>query len=347
MHVTQMFRFTALISGWIFALFLSTTAHAQTHAVRLSINNSSSVAVQPNAGSSANDLSIAYFAGDILGQSNRRVMQLRVADPVLCADFNTVQSDSNVRLRLVDSNQLFVDGGDGRGFRGALPLNDEVGGSRLIIDPADANKRVLNVATQATLKCSVFPGGVLPVIQAAASTLLAPEGVDLIFANGLETVVGTDLVTTISTPASARAGDAVLYTIRVQNIGTGTANNVQMRDFFRKPVVGSPNPGLLNGSWNCTAESSASCSQASGTGYIFQTGATLPTGTALTFNVTRTLSNASAPILGSKFRVQAAAFSQPSENEVNRNNNAFASSAIQVVNSVAPTPKSLSKRSKD
>lgn len=153
--------------------------------------------------------------GDVVGQSNRRVMQLRVADPVLCADFNTVQSDSNVRLRLVDSNQLFVDGGDGRGFRGALPLANVSGGSRLIIDPADANKRIINVATQATLKCSVFPGGVLPVIQPAASSLQAPEGIDLIFANGLETVVGTDLVTTVSTPASARAGDAVLYTIRV------------------------------------------------------------------------------------------------------------------------------------
>ena len=347
MHLIQLLRFAALTSCSIFGLFLSTEAHAQTHAVRLSINNSSSVAFQPNAGSNANDLSIAYFVGDVVGQSNRRVMQLRVADPVLCADFNTVQSDSNVRLRLVDSNQLFVDGGDGRGFRGALPLTNNSGGSRLIVDPADANKRIINVATQATLKCSVFPGGVLPVIQPTASSLQAPEGVDLIFANGLETVLGTDLVTTVSTPVSARAGDAMLYTIRVQNIGAGTANNVQVRDFFSKPVVGSTNPGLLDGSWTCTAESSASCSQADGTGYIFQSTATLPTGTALTFNVTRTLSNATAPTIGATFRVQAAAFSQPSENEVNRSNNAFASSAIQVVSTVASTTKSVSKRAKN
>jgi len=332
MNFTQSALCNASTCALILGLLLSTTSGAQNRPVRLSINSSSTVAFQSNAGLNANGLSIAYFAGNVVGQSNRRVMQLRVADPVLCADFNTVQSDSSVRLRLVDSNQLFVDGGDGRGFRGALPLANETGGSRLSMDPADATKRILNVGTQATLKCSVFPGGTLPVIQPAASSKQAPEGVDFIFANGFETVLGTELVTAISTPASASAGNAVMYTIRIQNIGAGTANNVQVRDFFTKPVAGSPNPGLLDGSWTCNAEGSASCSQASGSGYVFQSAATLPTGTAITFSVTRILSNATAPTAGATFRVQAAAFSQPSENEVNRNNNAFASGAIQVVN---------------
>ena len=328
------------------AIALSVSAHAQNRPVRLSINNSSSVALQANASANPSDLSMAYFAGNLTTQSNRRVMQVRVADPVLCADFNTVQSDSNVRLRLIDANQMFIDGGDGRGFRGLLPLVNETGGIRLNMDPADSNKRILNVSTQATLKCSVFPGGLLPVVQPTASSKEAPEGGDLIFANGFETSLtpGTELVTTISTLPSARAGDTVVYTVRVENIGSGTANSVQVRDFFTKPVAGSPNPGLLDGNWTCNAEGSASCSQPNGTGYIFQSGATLPSGTALTFNVSRILSNATAPTTGATFRVQAAAFSLPSEGEIDRANNAFASNTIQVVTNVAPLIAGLTTR---
>lgn len=316
----------------ILGILLSAFCGAQNRPVRLSINNSSTVAFQSNTGLNASGLSIAYFAGNAVGQSNRRVMQLRVADPVLCADFNTVQSDAHVRLRLVDANQMFVDGGDGRGFRGALPLSNETGGSRLSMDPVNASKRILNVGTQASLKCAVFPGGILPLVQPAKSSSEAPEGVDLIFASSFETLPNTDLATTISTPASASAGNNVVYSIRVQNNGSGTANNLQVRDFFTKPVAGSASPGLLNGSWTCTADATASCSQASGLGYIFQSSATLPSGTGITLTVARALSNATAPTVGATFRVQAAAFSLPSENEINRNNNAFASSTIQVIN---------------
>ena len=320
------------------AIMLSVSAQAQNRPVRLSINNSSTVAFQGN-GAGPNGLSMAYFAGDVVVQSNRRLMQLRVADPVLCADFNTIQSDSNVRLRLVDANQMFIDGGDGRGFRGLLPLVSESGGIRLNMDPADSNKRILNVNTQSTLKCSVFPGGILPAIQPATLSKRAPEAAgDFIFANGFETSLtpGTELVTTINTLPSARAGDAVVYTVRVENLGAGTASNVQVRDFFTKPVTSSSIPGLLDGSWTCNAEGSASCSQASGTGYIFQSGANLPSGTAITFNVSRVLSNATAPTTGATFRVQAAAFSQPSEGEINQANNAFASNTILVVTNIAP-----------
>ncbi len=347
MNFIQMVPCTALSSGWILGILLSTTSAAQNRPVRLSINNSSTVAFQPNAGSNANELSIAYFAGDTVGQANRRLIQLRVADPVLCADFNTIQSDSNVRLRLIDANQMFVDGGDGRGFRGALPLFNESGGSRLSMDPNDSNRRILNVGTQATLKCSVFPGGILPVVQPNAFSKGAPKaGGDLIFADGFETSVtpGTELVTKITTLPSALAGDAVVYTVRVENLGAGTASNVQVRDFFTKPVAGSANPGLLDGSWTCNGEGSASCSQASGSGYIFQSGANLPSRTAITFNVARVLSTATTPTTGAVFRVQAAAFSQPSEGEINQANNSYASNPIQVVTNIAPQISGLLTR---
>ena len=185
------------------------------------------------------------------------------------------------------------------------------------------------------------------MIQPTAFSKRAPDaGGDFIFANGFETSLtpGTELVTTITSLPSARAGDAVVYTIRVENLGAGTASNVQVRDFFTKPVAGSPNPGLLDGSWTCNGEGSASCSQASGSGYIFQSGANLPSGTAITFNVSRVLSNATTPTTGAVFRVQAAAFSQLSEGEINQANNSFASNPIQVVTNIAPQISGLLTR---
>jgi uncharacterized repeat protein (TIGR01451 family) len=345
------------------------SVHAQSRPVRLSINNSSTVAFQANSGTGPNDLSMAYFAGNLVGQANRRLMQLRVADPVLCADFTVGQPDSTVRMRLVDSNQL-IQGGDTRGFQGLSPLVSETGGIRLSLDPSDSNKRVLNIGTEASLKCSVFPNGALPPLQPVTEKREAAAG-DLIFADGFETPVipGTELVTTfigtvedpdlVPFPATARAGDAVIYRIRVKNIGAGTANNVQVRDFFNKPttasvvpgfgtVIGTLNPGTLDGTWTCTGSTSAagtaSCSQPTGNGYVFESGATIPSQAELIFNISRVLSNATAPTTGAQFRFQAAAFSQPSENEVNRVNNAIASNLLTVVTNIPPTVGGLLTR---
>ncbi len=308
------------------AIVLSVSAQAQNRPVRLSINNSSTVAFQSDVtGANDNGRSIAYFAGNVAGQANRRVMQLRVADPVLCADFNTNQSDSVVRLRLVDANQMFVDGGDGRGFRGLSPFFNETGGIRFIIDPADSNKRILNVSTELNLKCVVFPGGALPEVQPSASSKDAPEAFGD-FSDGFE-AVGTDLKTTISLPAQTLVNGVTEYTIRVDNFGPGTARNVQVRDFFINPISGQ-----LNGTWTCAREGGATCSEPSGDSYIYQSGATLPSGSALVFTVRRVLRNTEGT-----FRVQAAAFSQPSENETNNADNAVASNPIQAVTNIAPT----------
>ena len=307
------------------AIVISVSAHAQQNRpVRLSINNSSTVAFQPSiSGANDNGLSMAYFAGDVAGQANRRVMQLRVADPVLCADFNTVQSDSVVRLRLVDPNRMIL-GGDERGFRGLVPLFNDTGGIRYIIDPADPNKRILKVSTQPTLKCAVFPGGGLPTVQPEAFSTGAPEAFGD-FADGFE-AVGTDLKTTISLPAQTLVNGVTEYTVRVDNSGPGTARNVQVRDFFINPI-----PGQLNGTWTCATQGGATCSEPSGDNYIYQSGATLPSGSALVFTLRRVLRNAEGT-----FRVQAAAFSQPSENEANNADNAVVSDPIQAVTNIAP-----------
>ena len=84
------------------ALFFASGAQAQSRPVRLQINNASTVAFQSDA-AGANGQSIAYFANNTATASNRRVMQLRVADPVLCADYTTSQIDDVVRLRITDA----------------------------------------------------------------------------------------------------------------------------------------------------------------------------------------------------------------------------------------------------
>lgn len=340
--------------GLIGALSIAATIPSALAApVRLSINNSASVAIQNSAGAGANDLSIAYFAGDTVGQANRRLLQLRLADPVLCAEFPNSQADSTVRFRLVDANQM-IQGNDERGFRGLQPLNSDNGGIRLRAagpnpDPIDVGKNLLRLSTESFLPCYVFPGGTLANVQPQGNegeSARGPDGGDLIFTNNFETplATGIELVTTISVPTSARAGDPVSYVVRVENVGQVGATGVQVRDFFKKPEAGSSNPGLTDGNWTCATSGTAECSEGSGTGYIYQSGATIPSGSALIFATTKTLSNATTPNVGSRFRIQAAAFSRPTDNEPNRANNAFASSQIEVVTNVAPTISGLTTR---
>lgn len=321
--------------------------------VRLSINNSASVAIQNSAGAGANDLSIAYFAGNTVGQANRRLLQLRLADPVLCAEFGNSQADSTVRFRLVDANNL-IQGSDQRGFRGLQPLNSDNGGIRLRAagpnpDAIDVGKNLLRLSTESFLPCYVFPGGALANVQPQGNLgdeTRSQRGGDLIFANGFELPLapGIELVTTISVPTSARAGDPVSYVIRVENVGQVGATGVQVRDFFKKPEAGSSNPGLTDGNWTCATAGTAECSEGVGTGYIYQSNASIPSGSALVFATTKVLSNATAPNVGSRFRVQAAAFTRPTDNEPNRANNAAASAQIEVVTNVAPTISGLTTR---
>lgn len=340
--------------GLIGALSIATSIpSAMAVPVRLSINNSASVAIQNNAGAGANDLSIAYFAGNTPDQANRRLLQVRLADPMLCAEFANSQADSTVRFRLVDPNQL-IQGNDQRGFRGLQPLVSDTGGIRLRAagpnpDAIDVGKNLLRLSTQSFLPCYVFPGGALANVQpqgASGESNRAPDGGDLIFTNSFETALaaGIELVTTISVPTSARGGDPVAYVVRVDNVGQVGATGVQVRDFFMKPVAGSANPGLTDGNWTCATTGTAECSEGSGTGYIYQSNATIPSGASLIFATNKTLSNTTPPTVGSRFRIQAAAFSRPTDNEPNRANNAAASAQVEVVTNVAPTISGLTTR---
>jgi hypothetical protein len=332
------------------AIALPIMANAQNRPVKLSINGSAQIAFKPN-GAGADGQSIAYYANDDVAQARRRTLQLRLAEPMLCADSTQNTSDSNVRLRLVDSNNLvqtslrFSAGNTAeavsRGLQGleAYVTATDTGGMRLRIDPADSSKRVLNLTTKSSLRCFVFPAGVASNIEPVADAK-ALSG-DTIFANGFEdigTTNGLDLVTTITAPGTILANADMLYSVRVQNNGNGSAAEVQVRDFYPREAGGAT-PGLLQGSWTCSGTGGASCSEtgSSTDPYMFQSEAFIPAGGALVFNITRRLGNSPAPGVGSTFRVQAAAFSRPTDNEVVLANNAASSNLISVSNNSPPS----------
>lgn len=320
---------------------VTSASYAQTRPVRLSINNSPSVALKNNnAALAQNGLSIAYFANPAA-----RLLQLRLAEPVLCASFVANPVAGQVRMRLVDTNGLIQ--GEAGGFPGLdqYIASTDSGGIRYVLDPADSSKRLLRVTTKPELKCYAFPGG-SSALAAGQPAKAAPDG-DVIFVNGFENtqVAGVDLATSISVPQSARAGDDVVYTVDVSNQGNGGGTEVQVRDYFPQRSSDPVGPVLQSGSWTCTASNGAACSEASGTGYVYQSAALIPSGGRLLISVRRRLDNSPVPGVGTSFRVQAAAFSRTAENEANSANNPAASGAISVINNSPPVVSGLANSS--
>jgi uncharacterized repeat protein (TIGR01451 family) len=314
--------------------------------VQLKVNNLLPIrlkANEPGAAIAQDGQSVAYFANNVPGQLNRRTLQVRLAEPLLCADFSTAVSDDRLRLRLVQSNNDIQDFGT-RGFAGLVNFNagNDSGGVRYQHDPLNANLSFLKVSTD-TLVCYDFSS-------------------DFLFSDGFETnnrnltsnnafsdssgqrsaLADLDLVTSIRTPdgsllSSARPGTALNYVITVSNNGTISANNVQVRDYFPKrtnAANGNPNGAAFdNGSWVCTATGGASCGAASGSNYVFLSNASIPAFGSLRIAVNRTLSNSPNLPAGTPFSLQAAAFAAPSENEDITGNNAISIPMTAVTNS--------------
>jgi uncharacterized repeat protein (TIGR01451 family) len=325
--------------------------------VQLKVNNLVPVRLKPNDTTvtpSQNGQSVAYFANNTVGQSNRRTLQVRLAEPFLCADFSPAGvSVDRLRLRLVQSNGD-IQGSDVRGFGGLQNLVPgtanvaDAGGIRYSYDPSNANLSLLKISTD-TLVCYdlsadvLFSDGFESINRNTAIVSSAGDGTAQ---RGAE----VDLSTSIRTPAgallsSARPGAALEYVITVTNNGSSPANSVQVRDYFPKrtnAANGNPNGAAFDsGSWLCTAAGGASCGTASGSDYVFLSNATIPASGSLRISVNRNLSN--SPILpaGTQFSLQAAAFVAPSESEIVTNNNALSIPVTAVTNS-APTVVILS-----
>jgi len=314
--------------------------------VQLKVNNLQPIRLKANdlsAVPSQNGQSVAYFASNA-AQDNRRTLQVRLAQPFLCADFSAGVPIDRLRLRLVQSNGD-IQGSDIRGFAGLQNFNagSDSGGIRYQYEPSNPNLSYLRVATD-TLVCYDF----------------APDSPDIDFRDGFESaartlnnafgddssergqVAGVDISTNIRTLSgqlltTARPGAQLDYVIAVNNNGSVAASSVQVRDYFpkRTNVVNGNAIGAAfdNGTWTCTATGGASCGSSSGSNYVFLPNASIPPSGSLRIVVSRNLSNAPALLAGTAFSLQAAAFVGPSVGEIVTTNNAVSVSLVAVTNS--------------
>jgi uncharacterized repeat protein (TIGR01451 family) len=293
--------------------------------VRLSINGSQPILLQTN-GTGEFGKTIAYFAS---AQPQNGLLRLRVAQPVLCADFGS--GTSGVPLQIIDPNgDTQVTGNANNTFyglgalvRAELPSSD-TGGVRFVKDPSTTNgERLLRVSTKPSLQCFSTASGQFVKAAGAfepATNAAAPKALDVILANGFED--NSDLEVTVTGVSTIAAGAALTYSLNVRNLGSVGYSGVQVRDFFPKSAgVAVGQPYLANGTWSCVATGGGICGSVSAAGAIYDPGATIPAGALLTYTAVRTVGNSPLPADGTQMTILGAAFSRPSDNEPNLTNN--------------------------
>ena len=299
---------SALASGSAPAADKSVTAGP----VGLSINNSGRVGL-------ATATNIDYLNRSIA--DGRRNVALRLAQPMLCADFATPPGGAvnPVSLTYVDTNL------DAFG-----PLYGGITSFDYFTNGAAAG--LFKVSAGGDLACCVMsPAANASCFQGVNGGAVA----EAVFASGFEGVSAlqpegstpANLSVTVSGPTSATPGANFDYTIVVTNIGGTSVSGVQVRDWYPKLAGGFPAP-LATGSWSCAASGGASCGTAAGTGNIALTAVSLPAGASISFSVSRQLNAGST--LGAQFSVSAAAFAPPSAGEtVLGNNQGVLSAGVQ------------------
>lgn len=265
---------------------------------------------------------------DYYNRASGRVVNLRVAQPLLCADFATPPGASRVAFQFQDPNgdvTSLLYGGissfDYFGNGGATSLFKVTADAQLaccIMQPA-ANAACFQGTAGGSSGDGLFSSGFENVAAAASSSV---------------TVDPVDLAVVVSGPASATPNSNYSYTIEVSNLGTNTVSNVVVRDWYPKSSGGF-SASLGSGTWTCTPTGVASCGSANGSGNIGLVAISLNAGAKVTFAVSRPVAG-TAPN-GSTFSVSAAAFAPPSAAETALGNNQGSRTAT-----VSPTSFSIS-----
>ncbi len=257
--------------------------------------------------------------------SGRRVVNLRIGQPLLCADFAVAPGAASnpVAFQYLDPN------GDSSGL-----LYGGIGSFDYFTNGGAAS--LLSITADARLACCVM--------QPAANAncfqgVVGSSGGVGVFADGFETPASSvaggpaDLAVSVGGPATAAPGATFNYTITVTNVGGISVSNVRLRDWFPKASGGFP-AALGNGSWTCTPSGGASCGVANGSGNLSLNSVSLDPGASVSISAARTMS-AAAPT-GTAFSVSAAAFAPPTANEAALGNNQDSLSAT-----VQPTSLSI------
>jgi uncharacterized repeat protein (TIGR01451 family) len=103
---------------------------------------------------------------------------------------------------------------------------------------------------------------------------------------------------------SATPGGTLVYTVAVGNVGTAPATNV---------VVSDPIPnGIASYAWTCASSGGASCPNASGSGAISETIATLPAGGMVVYTITAQLTSNPPPSVTNVANATGASVCAPS-----------------------------------
>ena len=289
----------------------------------LAINNSGRIDL-------VTSVNIDYFNRSVA--NGRRVVQLRLAQPVLCGDFATAPGGAvnPVSLEFRDPNNE----SSGLIFGGISNYEYFTNGGASSLFKISSDGQLACCVMQPASNASCFQG------------VNGGVGLDDLFADSFESVASSaagkglliaDLVVSVTGAASVAPGANFNYTITVTNAGGLTVSNARVRDWFPKVAGGFPAP-LGTGSWTCTASAGASCGVANGTGNIALNAVSLDSGANVSFSVTRPMSG-SAPN-STSFSVSAAAFSPPASGETSLGNNqgvltaTVQTSASPVINSV-------------
>jgi uncharacterized repeat protein (TIGR01451 family) len=154
------------------------------------------------------------------------------------------------------------------------------------------NQTIALLAPGATLTYTITATALAnpPAVVTNTFTASPPAGSGAVCAGGnappcssSATIPATPIIEIIksTTTTSAVPGGSANYTINVSNVGSTAANNT---------VVSDPLPaGITAFAWTCTASGGAVCPNASGSGAINETIATLPSGGSVSYAIVATL----------------------------------------------------------
>ena len=194
---------------------------------------------------------------------------------------NTGGGDATLGLTdPIDPNVVFVSASNGGAYAGGVvswtnltvPAN---GSLALTVVTTVANPLAAGVTSIANV---AYATGSAPADCTAAPT---PPSCAVIATAPAAGVAQLQIVKSASAGTVA-PGDTLVYTIAVGNVGTAAATNV---------VISDPMPaGIASYAWTCAASGGAACANASGSGAVNQTIASIPPGGALTYTVAAALS---------------------------------------------------------
>ena len=316
-------------SYWMAAIAASMLSAASVQATESAVKGGSTGFAINNSGRiELVSTPISYLNRSVA--QGRRMVGLRIAQPVLCADFATPPAGAAnpVGLVITDPNN-----------ETAAPIYGGITSYDYVTNGVVNSQFKVSAGSQLAC-CIMLPAANASCIQGtnggAIIELLQDDGFE---DSGVQSQPGSakgalaNIQVVVSGPSFVAPGANFNYSITVANVGGSAVSNVRLRDWFPKSTGGFT-AALTSGSWSCTASAGASCGNSAGGGNINVDSISLDVSSSVVFSANRTMS--AGVNNGTTFAVSAAVFTPPSANEIALGNNQSMLRAT-VQNSVPPT----------